>query len=222
MPNAGGPAISFAAISPKGVLWVGLKAHTESGDDVSAGALELDLASHHAVQHRATKAGETRTPDMLPLPSALTGVFFEPEALWFSSLSGVSRWSQGDLRTWGENAGLSSELVHGVARGPADALWAATSEGLARYDGTAWKPFGSDEESVVACRAVARAPAGGLWVATAKGLRLVTEADAKAGRDGETILGRDARDLRVDREGRLWVLTSSSIAVVREGAGRAP
>jgi ligand-binding sensor domain-containing protein len=104
--------------------------------------------------------------------------------------------------------------VHGVGRGPGDALWAATSEGLSRYDGTAWRGFGLDEESVVACRGVAR-DARGLWVATAKGLRLVTDADAKAGRDGETVLPRDMRDVKLDREGRLWALSASSIALVR-------
>jgi hypothetical protein len=218
MPFPGGPGLSFAAISPAGVLWVGLRAHTDSGDDVSAGALELDLASHHAVQHRATKAGEPRTPEMLPLPSALTDVLFEPPALWFSSLSGVSRWNQGELRTWGENEGIRSELVHGLARGAADTLWAATSEGLARFDGAAWRAFGrvgGDEEAVVACRALARADGGDLWVATAKGLRRLTPADVTAGGGGATVIAGDMRDVRFDRYGRTWALSSSAITLVR-------
>jgi hypothetical protein len=219
MPFPGGPGLSFAAISPAGVLWVGLRAHTDSGDDVSAGALELDLASHRAVQHRATKAGEPRTPEMLPLPSALTDVMFEPPALWFSSLSGVSRWNQGELRTWGENEGLASELVHGLARGAADTLWAATSEGLARFDGAAWRAFGRvDEEAVVACRAIARDGAGDLWVATAKGLRRLTPADVAASRDGAMELVGDMRDVRFDRYSRAWALSSSAIALVRRSA----
>ncbi|MDB4982212.1 MAG: two component regulator propeller domain protein [Myxococcales bacterium] len=223
LPSPGGPAaLSFAAISPAGVLWVGLRAHAAGGDDVSAGALELDLASHHAVQHRATKQGEPRTPDMLPLPSALTDVMFEPPALWFSSLSGVSRWNQGELRDWGENEGIRSELVHGLARGAADTLWAATSEGLARFDGAAWRSFGgggaSGEESVVACRAIARAPGGDLWVATSKGLRRLTPDDVTAGRDGATVLPGDMRDVRFDRYGRAWALSSSAIALVRSPA----
>jgi hypothetical protein len=212
LPSPGGPGLSFAAISPAGVLWVGLRAHTDSGDDVSAGALELDLASHHAVQHRATKEGEKRTPEMLPLPSALTDVMFEPPAVWFSSLSGVSRWTEGELRNWGENEGIRSELVHGLARGAPETLWAATSEGLARFDGTAWRAFGSDEGSVVACRAIARDAAGALWVATARGLRRLSPADVGAGRDGDTLLAGDMRDVRFDRFGRAWGLSASSIA----------
>jgi ligand-binding sensor domain-containing protein len=108
--------------------------------------------------------------------------------------------------------------VHGLARGAADTLWAATSEGLARFDGTAWRPFGSDEESVVACRAIARDGAGDLWVATAKGLRRLTPADVSAGRDGATVLAGDVRDVRFDRFGRAWALSSSALALIRAGA----
>jgi hypothetical protein len=217
MPNAGPPGVSFAALSPSGALWVGLRAHTEGGDDVSAGALELDLASHHAVQHRALKEGEKATPEMLPLPSALTGVLFDDAAVWFSSLSGVSRWQQGELRTWGENEGLASELVHAVAKAPGDAIWAATSEGVARLDDKVWRAFGGGEEAVVACHGLARDASDAMWIATAKGLRRVSAADAKSGRTaglGDVVVVGDARDVRLDRFGRIWSLTSASIAMI--------
>ncbi|HVZ71445.1 MAG TPA: hypothetical protein VHJ20_03645 [Polyangia bacterium] len=217
---APGPGISFAAISPAGVLWVGLRAHSaggnvDDGGDVSAGALELDLASHHAIHHRALAAGERGTPEMLPLPAALTNIFFEPNATWFSSLSGVTRFSEGELRRWGENEGLRSELVHGVARGAGDTWWAATSEGLARLEGGSWRAYGGGEDAVVATRAIVRGPSGGeLWVATAKGLRRLSPADVTAGRDGETVLPGDFRDVTFDRTGRAWALSSSAIALV--------
>jgi hypothetical protein len=217
MPVEGPPGVSFAAISPSGALWVGLRAHTEGGDDVSAGALELDLATHHAVQHRALKEGEKGTAEMLPLPSALTGVFFDESAIWFSSLSGVSRWQQGELRTWGENEGLASELVHAVAKAPGDAIWAATSEGVARLDEKVWRPFGGGEEAVVACRGLARDGDGAMWIATAKGLRRVTPADAKAGKTaalGDVVVEGDQKDVHLDKLGRLWGLSSASIILI--------
>ena len=214
MPSAGPPGVSFAAISPQGALWVGVRAHVEGGDDVSAGAVEIELASQHVVQHPARGAGERPTPEMLPLPAALTGVLFDDVTIWFSSLSGVSRWQQGELRTWGENDGLQSELVHAVAKAPGGAVWAATSEGLARLDGKVWRSLGGGEEGVVACRGLARDATGAMWVATAKGLRRVTADDAKAGRLGDLVLAGDMRDVRVDREGRAWALSSSSIALV--------
>jgi hypothetical protein len=216
LPAAGAPGLSFAAISPSGTLWVALRVHTadNGGGDVSAGAVEIDLASHHAVQHRALKEGEKPTPEMLPLPPALTGVFFDDAAVWFSSLSGVSRWQQGDLRTWGENEGLTSELVHAVAKAPGDAVWAATSEGVARLDDKVWRAFGGGEEAVVACRGLARDADDSMWIATAKGLRRVTAAEVKAGRLGDVVVDGDMRDVKVDRFGRVWALSSASIALI--------
>jgi hypothetical protein len=217
-PGTQGPAgVSFAAIAPSGALWVGLRARTEGGDDVSIGAAEIDLAAHRAIQHRAPKEGEKARPEVLPLPDALTGVFFDDGATWFSSLSGVSRWQQGDLRTWGENDGLASELVHGVAKGPGDAIWAATSEGLARLDDKVWRAYGGGaEEAIVACRGVARDGQGDMWIATAKGLRRLTPADAAAGRFGDVVVGGDQHDVKLDRFGRIWALASSSIALVEQ------
>jgi hypothetical protein len=219
MPVEGPPGLSFAALSPTGTLWVGVRAHVagEGGEaqDVSAGAVEIDLASHRATQHRAVKEGEKASPDMLPLPPALTGAFFDEGAVWFSSLSGVSRWQQGDLRTWGENEGLASELVHAVAKAPGDAIWAATSEGVARLDGKIWRALSGAEEAVVACRGLARDATDAMWIATARGLRRVAPADAKAGgRIGEVVVAGDERDVRLDRFGRIWALSSASIAFI--------
>jgi hypothetical protein len=214
LPKGTTVGVSFADVSPAGTLWIGLRAVSEGGEGVSAGAVEIDLAKHHVIQHRALAAGEKGSAEMLPLPAGLTSVAFDAPALWFSSLSGVSRWQQGELRTWGENEGLRSELVHGVARGPDDLLWAATSEGVGRFDGKEWRMVGDSEEAIVASRALARDAAGRLWVATSRGLRLVTAADAKAQRPGELILAGDMRDVTLDRHGRIWALSSASIALV--------
>ena len=132
--------------------------------------------------------------------------------------SGVSRWQQGELRTWGENEGLRSELVHGVARGPGDLLFVATSEGVGRFDGKSWRMTGDTEEALVATRGLTRDASGRLWVATARGLRIVTPADAQAQRPGETVLAGDIRDVRLDRQGRVWALSTSSIALIDPGA----
>jgi ligand-binding sensor domain-containing protein len=181
---------------------------------VRAGAVEIDLARHHVVQHRALAEGERPTPEMLPLPSALTGVLFDDAAIWFSSLSGVSRWHEGQLRTWGESDGLLSELVHAVAKAPGDAIWAATSEGVARLDGKVWRAVGGGEEGVVASHGLARDAAGAMWIATAKGLRHLTIADAQVGRLGDVVVGGDMRDVHIDPKGRVWALSSASIVLV--------
>jgi ligand-binding sensor domain-containing protein len=225
LPKGTTPGVSFAAVSPQGAMWVGLQARVGDGDPTSAGAVEIDLGSRKAVQHRPLAEGEKGAAEMLPLPPALQDVYFDPApesvpgagGLWFASLSGVSRWHQGELRTWGENEGLRSELVHAVSRGPGDLLFAATSEGVARFDGKSWRMVGDSEEAIVATRGLARDAAGRLWVATGKGLRLVTPADAEAQRPGELVLAGDMRDVRLDRDGRVWALSSASIALVNPG-----
>jgi hypothetical protein len=219
MPTGGPPAVSLAAVSPGGALWVGLRAHTEGGDDVSAGAVEIDLQTHHVIQHRLLKEGERPTPEMLPLPAALTGVFFDEPALWLSSLSGISRWQQGELRTWGENEGLQSELAHGVAKAADGAIWAATSEGVAWFDGKAWRAAapGDGEDGPVATRGLVRDGQNRMWVATARGLRAISVADVKAHRSGPVVVAGNMRDVRLDRYGRVWALSAASISLVDLG-----
>jgi hypothetical protein len=221
MPTGGPPGISLAAVSPGGALWVGLRAHSPGGDgdDVSAGAVEIDLQTHHVVQHRLLKEGEHPTPEMLPLPPGLTGVLFDPPALWLSSLSGVSRWQQGELRTWGENEGLQSELCHGVAKAADGSLWAATSEGVARFDGKAWRAMAlaDGEDGPVATRALVRDGQNRMWVATAKGLRVAAPAPSQAPRSAPVVVAGNMRDVHLDRYGRVWALSASSIALVDLG-----
>jgi hypothetical protein len=143
-------------------------------------------------------------------------VTFDPPGLWFSSLSGVCRWQQGELRTWGENEGLRSELTFGVTRLSPDLLWAATSEGVARYDGKTWRMLSDDESAVVATRGLVRdSRAGdGVWIATSKGLRHAPAAAAVAGGLGDVVVEGDMHDVHVDRYDRVWALSSSSIALV--------
>jgi hypothetical protein len=228
LPVGARPAASFAAVSPAGTLWVGLQAVSRGGDEAGYGAIEIDLGTGHAVQHRPHRADEKVAAEALPLPASLTGVLFEGGATWFSSLSGVYRWHEGQLRAWTENDGLASESVHGIARGPDGKIWAATSEGLTRFDGRDWRAVGTDE---LPTRGLATDGKGRVWVASSKGLRLL---DPKAGekaaekaaeKAGEknadpgtapVVLRGDMRDVMVDRFGRVWAMSSASIALVEE------
>ena len=143
--------------------------------------MEIDLQTGLSVQHRPRKAGETAPIEALPLPADLNGVLFDGGAIWFASLSGVARFQQGQLVTWGEAEGLASELCWSVARGGDGAIWAATSEGIARFDGKSWHPAAGGK---VAVHGLATDDAGWLWAATAKGLRIVGVAAGAESRRG--------------------------------------
>jgi hypothetical protein len=226
---------TFAALSPAGALWVGLRAVSPNGDEVGHGAIEIDLASGHAVEHRPIRANEHAAVEALPLPADVMDVLFDRGLTWYASTGGISRFQEGQLRTWSENDGLASEYVHAITRGLDGAPWAATSAGLVRFDGDGWRALGT---TALATRGLATDRRGRLWVATNKGLRLLTptpqEAAAAASRaaaDGgvagapasaadpgaaPVVLEGDMRDVAVDRFGRVWALGAASIALVQE------
>jgi len=214
LPPKATPTATFAAVSGGNTMWLGLRVTDAAGVDSGYGAVEIDLGNGHAVQHRPRRAGEKVPPEALPLPTGLTGIMFDKGATYYASLSGVSRWQEGQLRTWNENDGLASESVHAIARGSDGAIWAATSGGLARFDGQNWVPLGSTE---LATRGLARDGKGRVWVATAKGLRLLppdaagTAADPAA---APIIVAGDMRDVATDRFGRIWAMSNTSIALV--------
>jgi hypothetical protein len=212
LPARTAPRASFAAVSPSGALWIGLRVAGGSGDDLGYGAVEIDLQTGLSVQHRPHKAGETAPVEALPLPADLNGVLFDGGATWFASLSGVARFQQGQLVTWGEAEGLASELCWSVARGADGAIWAATSEGIARFDGKSWRPAEGTENAKLAVHGLATDDAGWLWAATAKGLRIVGRS-ANLDR-ASVVIPDDMRDLTRDGFGRLWALSSSSIGLV--------
>jgi hypothetical protein len=214
LPPKTTPTVSFAAVSAANTLWLGLRVTDADGIDTGYGAAEIELGNGHAVQHRPRRPGEKAPAEALPLPSSLTGILFDSGATYYASLSGVSRWQEGQLRTWNENDGLASESVHAIARGSDGAVWAATSGGLARFDGQNWLPLGTTE---LATRGLARDGKGRIWVATSKGLRALPPDAAGTGADpalAPIVVPGDMRDVAVDKFGRIWAMSTTSIALV--------
>jgi hypothetical protein len=216
LPPKTTPTVSFAAVSGANTLWLGLRVTGADGADSGWGAVEIELGNGHAVQHRPHRANEKIAAEALPLASSLTGILFDSGATYYSSLAGVSRWHQGQLRTWSENEGLASELVHAIGRGSDGAIWVATSEGLARYDGQNWRPLGTTE---LVTRGLTTDRRGRVWVATSKGLRMFPAGATGAAADpgnAPVVLAGDMRDVAADGVGRIWAMSTTSIALVDE------
>ena len=107
-------------------------------------------------------------------------------------------------------------MVHAIARGSDGAIWAATSAGLARFDGQNWRPLGT---AALATRGLAKDGAGRVWIATSKGLRMVPADAAAAGADPDrapVVVEGDMRDVVADRLGRIWAMSTASIALVEQ------
>jgi hypothetical protein len=211
LPPKTTPVITFAALSPGGALWIGLGAQS-GGDGIGLGGLEIDLSNGHVVEHGPARPNVHLAPEALPLPAKLTGVLFDGRATWTASLAGIARFSDGQLRTWNENDGLRSEMVHAILRAPDGVVWAATSEGVVRFDGKNWRPLGSAE---IAARGLAVDRKQRVWVATQKGLRVMEPGDSDPAASRVVIPVR-MRDVTVDVFGRVWALSSSTIAIVEE------
>jgi hypothetical protein len=209
------PVLSFLAISPAGTMWGGLRAASDGGEDVGYGAIELELQTGISVQHHPRRPGVATPVEALPLPADLEDVLFDGAETWFASLSGVSRFQQGQLESWGEGEGLPSELVWGIVKGADGTVVAATSEGLARFDGHAFHSFGGERYAV---HGVALDGTGMLWAGTNKGLRPVQTLDARLDAAPEVVDG-SLRDLARDAFGRVWAMTANAIALVTPGRG---
>ena len=219
------PAISFATFAPSGKLWLGIDSVAKDGQEQGRGALEIAPASSGkgAVIHHGALTPKELGPESLPLPHDLTGVVFDGAATWFSSRSGIDRLQESELRHWGENEHMVSEVCLGVAKGSDGKIWAATSVGAGRFDGTEWR-FPFDGPASTPVRAVVLDGGGRMWLATAKGLRVLDAKEASAPRldAGTSVVDDDVLDLALDRFGRIWALGSAAIAVVdTQGGARA-
>jgi len=219
-PDGSRPAISFATFAPSGRLWLGIRSVSRDGQEQGRGALEIAPVStgKGTVVHHGALSPKDASPESLPLPHDLTGVLFDGAATWFSSHSGIDRLQQAELRHWGENEHMLSEVCLGVAKGSDGKIWAATSLGAGRFDGTEWR-FPFDGPASTPARALALDGGGRMWLATAKGLRVLDAKEASAPRlgSGTSVVDDDVLDLALDRFGRVWALGSAAIAIVDTG-----
>lgn len=130
-------------------------------------------------------------------------------------------------------SGLPGGAIRALVFGPDGALWAGSSEGLARIDPSTSRvasyrhaPGDPGTLSGHEVEALAFDPSGILWVGTGSGLNAFDPLRGKAVR----ILHDDARedslsnnwvpDLMMARDGRLWVATQNGASILESWDGR--
>src|SRR6266436_5076814 len=144
------PNVLALAQSADGVLWIG----TQSG----------------LYRFDGVRFEESEPPAGQSLPSQfITALLAVPDgSMWIGYLSsGVSIIAADRLVNFGQNEGLPPGSITAFARDSGGAIWAATTTGLARFDGTRWRTLGAERfgrRRPVACscsRAAPNASCGG-------------------------------------------------------------
>lgn len=113
------------------------------------------------------------------------------------------------FRTYGVEAGLGNLSAVRITQDSRGFLWAATQDGIYRYDGNRFRRYGLEEglPSTFIATIVA-GPAGALWAATGAG---VVRWDGERFRVVPTLPRLTANALAASKDGRVWVATQQGL-----------
>lgn len=124
-----------------------------------------------------------------------------------------------NFRCWHREQQLPQESIHALAQSRKGYLWIGTDDGVARFDGVHFVPFGLREGwPVGAVQALLEDHAGALWIGTSgNGLARMQDGKIATLAKGDGLPGDDITALAEDRQGSLWVGTDEGLAVYRDG-----
>jgi ligand-binding sensor domain-containing protein len=237
----GVPIATFAALSPQGNLWIAVRDRVASGQEFGRGAIEVALPSGRAIHHQPYKENQPQPPEAIPVTGDVSAIKFhkgnsaEPDAIWFCTLSGVTKFAGGQLQHWSENEGMDSERCRDLEIDAEGNVWIATDAGPMHLSGDAWLRSGGprngqrpkrtawpvdDDGEEIAARALVVFDQN-LWVGTPRGLLSVGVAANSMNRTSG-LIDDDVVDLATDRFGRLWVLGHIGLSIVSPGHALSP
>jgi ligand-binding sensor domain-containing protein/signal transduction histidine kinase len=124
-------------------------------------------------------------------------------------------------QSWQTETGLPQNTVHSVIQTRDGYLWAATEEGLARFDGLGFVVFDKENTPQLRSndvRSVMQDRAGALWLSTAEGLVRLFNGEAASFTTQQGLPSDDVELAYEDRAGDVWVGTAAGLARYHEGA----
>lgn len=220
---SGVPDLSFASFSPRGQLWVGLRYVDKDQDARAFGAAEVFVEDGRVIYHRQRPQGVTKNVTQgVNVPIDVTAIAWKsPTEAWLASRSGAVRLLDNKtVKTFTENDGLESELVHDVIEGLGGNVWIATSRGIGQWDGQRWS-FPKQVPFNAKASALARDPDNRIWIGSDKGVyEVVSEKEYHLISSRSGLLDDKVLNMGVDVRGRIWVLTEKGISVIEPLAGR--
>jgi ligand-binding sensor domain-containing protein/signal transduction histidine kinase len=129
--------------------------------------------------------------------------------------------SQFTRQAWQTENGLPQNTVHCVIQTRDGYLWAATEEGLARFDGLGFLVFDKENTPQLKTndvRSVMQDRQGALWLSTAEGLVRLSDGGAASFTTEQGLPSDDVELAYEDRAGGIWVGTAAGLARFSAGA----
>lgn len=202
----------FARMSPEGSLWVGLRYREALSAVKPYGLAEIELDSARVRYHRRQRR---RPRSMMPVPLELSDIAFPDSGeVWLASPQGAVQIRKRRVKVHKETSdgqGLKTEVVRGIAASPEGAVYIASREGVAAFEGTAWR---YPSELAGSVNDVAVGAGGRLWMATQRGLAYFEGGELRRIDIHRGLLQNQLDDVDVDHLGRAWVYGAKGISIV--------
>ena len=128
--------------------------------------------------------------------------------------------SQYGLDSWQIPEGLPQTSAQAIARTPDGYLWIGTQEGLARFDGTRFTVFDSDNESAIPNKDITALLVdrdGRLWIGTRAGIAVLARGHFGRVPNSGALAHAYVRTMGQGTGGRIWVGTETGLFKVESG-----
>ncbi len=133
--------------------------------------------------------------------------------LWFSTYgNGVCRQGPGEsgFTSYTMSNGLNNNIVWTSLSDSQGNLWFGTSDGVSRYDGTYFRPFG-DSLSAKTVYSIYQDKKGNMWFGTTAGVSRYDGKNCTNFIYGEDNIGKNIRSILEDEQGNMWFAGSNGV-----------
>ncbi len=125
--------------------------------------------------------------------------------IWFATRGGLTKLSNGNLRTYTIQDGLPEDRTRDIKIDDEGNIWIATRNGLSMFDGSRFQNFGQNNEIVdPKIQSISIANDGSLWLGTEGGVSQFRDGNFKNFTTNEGLSNDIVYSSIVDREGDVW------------------
>ncbi len=137
--------------------------------------------------------------------------------VWAGTLGGgVSTFRKGRFSTYTTASGLPSNTVTSITESPDGTVWIATSNGLGAFSNGQWRVFTvKDGLPSADLNCVLADSTGVLWIGSAAGISFLSSDHVQVPRELPEALREPIFGIAEDRNGWLWIATSSHVLRVK-------